>query len=97
MMAAGMLLAMKRIVRRLKEAGAVSPKTARPLPDLRRMQRAGLRHLLRHDIVREAGSDTYYVDEPAWEDHLSRIRRLGFLLGAAGLLLGFLVFASLWK
>jgi hypothetical protein len=97
MMAGGMVLAMKRVVKRLKEAGALSPKTARPLPDLRPMQRVGLRHLLRHDIVRKARSDTYYLDEPAWEDHLSQRRRLGFFLAAAGLLLGFIVFASLWK
>ena len=84
----------RRVVKRLQKAGALSPRTACALPDLRPMQRARLRHLLSHDIVREAGANTYYLNLAAWEDHRSRQRRLGLFFAIGLLMLGFILWAS---
>jgi hypothetical protein len=80
MPAAHVWAAERRVVRRLKEAGASNPHTASPLPDLPLLQRTRLRHLLKHHIVLEVGPGRFYLDEPAWDDHVSRQRRLGFAI-----------------
>jgi hypothetical protein len=74
------MAAERRVVKRLKSAGATNPNTAVPLGDLRRMEGKRLRHLMNHDIVHKIEPDRYYLNASAWEDHVSRQRRIGLAL-----------------
>ena len=70
----------RRVVERLREAHATQPHSAVPLGDLRHIERRRLQDLLRHEIVRKVEPDRYYVIESAWEDHVSRQRRIGLAI-----------------
>jgi hypothetical protein len=80
MIAAHVMAAERRVVKRLRNAGATNPNTAVPLGDLRRMEAKRLRHLMHHDIVHKIEPDRYYLDDSAWEDHRSRQRRIGLAI-----------------
>jgi hypothetical protein len=57
----------RRLVRRLRDAGARSAATARPLPGLRHLEARRLEHLKDAGAIREAAPGTYYVDDEAYE------------------------------
>ena len=78
---AHVMSAERRIVKRLREAHATQPHSAVPLEHLHHVERRRLKHLLRHDIVQKIEPDRYYVNESAWEDYLSRQRRIGLAIG----------------
>jgi len=80
MPAAAVMTAERRVVKRLRNAGATNPNTAVPLGDLRHLQRRRLQHLMKHDIVHKIEPDRYYLNESAWEDHVSRQRRIGLAI-----------------
>ena len=77
---AHMMAAERRVIKRLRNAGATNPHTAVPLVDLRRLEEKRLRHLMRHDIVHKIEPDRFYLNESAWEDHVSRQRRIGLAI-----------------
>ena len=80
MPAAHVMAAERRVVKRLRNAGATNPNTAVPLSDLRHMEMRRLGHLMNHDIVHRIEPDRYYLNESAWEDHVSRQRRIGLAI-----------------
>jgi len=94
MLAAHALAEERRVVKRLRNAGATNPHTATPLPDLGRIQTKRLRHLIHRDIVHKIEPDRYYLDESAWEDHLSRVRRIGLAMAFVVLVIMVLVLAA---
>jgi hypothetical protein len=69
-----------RVVERLREAHATQPHTAVPLENLRPLEQRRLHHLLRHEIVHRVEPNRYYLIESAWEDHVSRQRRIGLAI-----------------
>src|SRR5262245_448440 len=74
-MVAAALAAEKKVVRRLRNQGAVSPERARELGDLTGLRRRRLTHLVRNGVVREAGPQSYDLDENAWAEHRATQRR----------------------
>jgi|GEM_PF-2324438 len=77
---AHVMRAERRVVERLRDAHATQPHLAVPLKDLRHLEHKRLRHLLRNDIVHKIEPDRYYLNESAWEDHISRQRRIGLAM-----------------
>ena len=57
----------RRMVGRLRTAGATSAQQARTLEELGISSGVILRRLRERAVVREAGPDRYYLDEPSWE------------------------------
>jgi hypothetical protein len=55
------------MVSRFRTAGATSPQHARTLEDLGISRGLILRRLRERAVVRQAGPDRYYLDEPSWE------------------------------
>jgi hypothetical protein len=64
----------RRVVEHFRQAGALSPATARSLDDVHEHHRIGLRRLRRRAVIREAQPDRFYLDEEVWEA-LGRTRR----------------------
>ena len=83
----------RRIVRRLREEGAVSPGAAEPLDELRGLQRRRLPRMIARGIVREASPGRYYLDEDAWDSYRSQQLRLALALAGVMLLVGLVMFA----
>ena len=61
----------RRLVRRLREQGAVSPGAAEPLDGLSGLQRRRLPRLVARGHVREVSPGRYYLDEDAWDAYRS--------------------------
>jgi hypothetical protein len=79
---AGVLLAQeRRMVNRLRTAGAVTPAQARTLEELGITGGVILRRLRERAVVREAGPDRFYLDEPSWEAVRRGRRRAIHVLG----------------
>ena len=57
--------ASKRAVRRLREAGAVSPQRAVPLPDVGLKMGLGERWLVLRGVIKEGDKGRYWLDERA--------------------------------
>jgi len=83
----------RRIVRHLREQGAVSPGAAEPLDDLRRLERRRLPRLVARGVVLEASPGRYYLDEDAWGAYRRGRLLLALGLMAALLLAGLVAFA----
>jgi len=64
----------RRVVEHFREAGAVSPATAKRLDDLHEQHGLGLRRLRKRVVIREAKPDHFYLDEEVWRA-LGRTRR----------------------
>ena len=60
------LIAERRLVRRLRSAGATSSNAAHELQDLRWMDERRLHGLQRAGAIHEAAPHRYYLDEPAY-------------------------------
>jgi hypothetical protein len=56
----------RHVVEHFREAGAVSPATAKRLDDLHERHGLGLRRLRSRAVIREAGPDLFYLDEEVW-------------------------------
>ena len=83
----------RRIVRRLRAEGAVSPGAAEPLEGLWGLQRRRLPRMIARGIVREASPGRYYLDEDAWDAYRSQQVRIALVLAGVLLLVGLVVFA----
>ena len=83
----------RRVVRRLREAGALRPGAADRLEGLRGLQQRRLAHLVTRGIVRETEPGLYYLDEDAWDAYVSAKRRLAFIMLAIVAAVGLIVFA----
>jgi hypothetical protein len=64
----------RRLVEHLREAGAVDPSSASPIPDQSFLGRRSLGRLVAAGAVCEAGGG-YYLDEAAYVVHRSRRTR----------------------
>lgn len=79
------------MVNRLKVAGAVSPEQARTLEELGITSGVILRRLRERAVVRKAGPNRYYLDEPSWDAVRRSRRRAIHILGVIALVLLFAV------
>lgn len=70
----------QELVEHFKQAGAVSPSSARSSSDLGVHERLAWSRLASHEVIREAAPGTYYLDEPAWVALGQRRRRMAFIL-----------------
>jgi len=64
----------RHVVEHFREAGAISPATAKRLDDLHERHGLGLRRLRNRAVIREAAPDLFYLDEEVWQA-LGRTRR----------------------
>jgi hypothetical protein len=76
------------VVREMREAGAVDPAAARPLVDLRRLDRRAAERLLARGVLREAQPGMYWLDEAAYGTYRgARRQRAILVLIAMGIVL----------
>jgi hypothetical protein len=87
----------RRLARRLREQGAVSPGAAEPLDGLWGIQHRRLAVMIRRGLIRETSPGKYYLDEDAWDAYRSRQLRLILILMAILLLVGLVMFALTGK
>jgi hypothetical protein len=64
----------RHVVEHFRQAGAVSPSTAKRLDDLHERLGLALRRLRTRAVIREAEPDHFYLDEEVWHA-LGRTRR----------------------
>ena len=83
----------RRIVRRLREAGALRPGETDRLEGLRGLQQRRLAHLVARGVVREAAPGSYYLDEDAWDAYVSAKRRIAFIMLGIVAVVGLIMFA----
>ena len=76
----------RRLVRRLRRAGASSPGSAQPLLELRRLQTRQLERLTDVGAIREAAPGRYYVDDEAYAAYRGDRRAVvfGVVIAAVG-------------
>ena len=89
--AAVLLAGERRMVNRLRSAGAVTPDRARTLEELGIGRGVILRRLRERAVVRQAGPDRFYLDEPSWEAVRRSRRRAVHVLGVLALIVLFAV------
>lgn len=81
--AAGGMAANHRLIRRLREAGAISPDTAAELAPRSSVEKRRLKDLERRGVIRPAGADRFYLDEAElaeWRADRQRRVWLGLLI-----------------
>jgi hypothetical protein len=83
--AAVILLREKQIVAAFRRAGATSPSAATTPGAIGVHERLAFQKLQRRAVLREAGSGSFYLDEPSWEALRSTRRRLALLVGLLAL------------
>jgi len=71
------------VVREMRQAGAVEPPAARPLVDLRRLDRRAAERLLARGVLRETRPGMYWLDEAAYATWRGERRRRALLVIAA--------------
>ena len=79
----------RRMVGRLRMAGAVSPEQARTLEELGISKGVILRRLRERAVIRQSGPDRFYLDEPSWEAIRRGRRRAIHVLGVIALVVLF--------
>lgn len=65
-LAAALVARQRKIVTKLRDAGATSPERATAAATFGGAEGAAFRILQRHAVLRATG-ERYYLDEPAWE------------------------------
>jgi hypothetical protein len=70
----------KQIVAAFRSAGVTARERAATIGDLDVREGLALRTLRRHDILRDAGGGCFYLDEPAWEAHRAKRRRIALVI-----------------
>lgn len=78
--AAVVLRKQRELVEHFRQAGAVSPSTARSSSELGVHERFAWIRLVSRGVIREAEPATYYLDESAWESLRQRRMRLAVAL-----------------
>src|SRR5262245_28932915 len=86
MVPAGMVHKQKTIVAAFRAAGATAPGGATTAAALGLHEGLAFRTLCRHAVLRDAGDRRLYLDEPAWESHQARRRRVGLACTLLGVL-----------
>jgi hypothetical protein len=56
----------RQVVRHFRDAGAISPSSAKSLEEVPEAHSLGLRRLRRRAVIREAQPDRFYLDEEVW-------------------------------
>lgn len=69
------LIAERRLVEQLLRANAVTPANAQPLELRRGTQRRRLKQLIALGVIRDAGSDRFYLDAPALAQRMASQRQ----------------------
>jgi hypothetical protein len=64
----------RQVVRHFRDAGAISPASAKSLKEVPEAHSLGLRRLRRRAVIREAQPERFYLDEEVWVA-LGRTRR----------------------
>ena len=80
------------IVAAFRKANATTPERGVPVASLGIHEGMAFRILRRHGVLRDAG-DRCHLDEPTWEAHCARRRRLAFLIPGCVLVV---VIVPLW-
>ncbi|MGB2867299.1 MAG: hypothetical protein WBD36_02515 [Bacteroidota bacterium] len=80
MVAAGVVHKQKKIVAAFRRAGATSGDRATTVDNLGIHAGLAFRILRRHEILREANDEYFYLDEAAWEAHRARRHRIAFII-----------------
>lgn len=95
--AAAAMAANHRLIRRLREAGAVSPDTAAELAPRSPVEKRRLKDLERRGVIRRAGADRFYLDETELAEwNADRQRRVWLVLLIAMVILAVVAF-YLWS
>ena len=81
----------RRMVNRVRAAGASSPEQARTLEQLGISRGVILRRLRERAVIRQAGPDRFYLDEPSWEAVRRARRRAIHVMGVIVLIVLFAV------
>ncbi len=81
----------RRMVNRIRAAGASSPEQARTLEQLGITRGVILRRLRERAVIRQAGPDRFYLDEPSWEAVRRARRRAIHVMGVIVLIVLFAV------
>ena len=69
------LIAERRLVERLMRANAVTSFSAQPIELRRRSERRRLKRLLALGVVRDAGTERFYLDAPALAQRMATQRQ----------------------
>ncbi|MBA2303539.1 MAG: hypothetical protein H0W08_13000 [Acidobacteria bacterium] len=77
----------RRMVNRIRASGAVNPEQARTLEELGISRGVILRRLRERAVIRQAGPDRYYLDEPSWEAVRRSRRRAIHIMGVIALII----------
>jgi hypothetical protein len=88
--------AIKKVMRRFRQAGATSPATAQSLPEIGLRRSMIFRRLLARGVVVHAGNDRYYLDEDAVKAFVEQLRVKGFVAGGIALVL-FVIWWVVWR
>ena len=87
--AVGITRAERRLIEHLRRAGATSPATACPLPELHGLEEGRLERFLTAGVIREPSPGAYYVDETLYATF--RRDRRALVVGVFGVLLAVLL------
>jgi hypothetical protein len=87
-LALALIAAERRIVRRLRRAGALTPENAIPIAPRSALTRFRLGRLLRSGAVVTAPGGLYYLDPAAFALYRGRRRRRAFILISSALAIG---------
>lgn len=79
----------RRLIEHLRRAGAASPTTACPLPELHGLEARRLERFLTAGVIREPAPGRYYVDETVYATF--RRDRGALVLGVLGVVLAALL------
>lgn len=77
----------RRMVNRIRMAGAVNPQQARTLEELGITRGVILRRLRERAVIREAAPGHYYLDEPSWQAVRRGRRRAIHVMGLIALVI----------
>jgi len=89
--AAVVLARERRMIGRLRMAGAVTPEQARTLEELGIQRGVILRRLRERAVIRQVGPDRFYLDEPSWAAVRRSRRRAIHIVGVIVLIILFAV------
>jgi hypothetical protein len=78
--AAAVIRKERELIEHFRDAGAVSPSTARSPADLGVHERFAWIRLVERGVIREAESGKYYFHEPTWVTVRQRRRRLTLVM-----------------
>ena len=79
----------RRLIEHLRRAGATSPSTACPLPELHGLEEGRLERFLAAGVIREPSPGSYYVDETLYASF--RRDRRALAVGVMGVVLAVLL------